>query len=450
MENVRSCTQKMFAVRLLGSSVPAALAVLTGVGALVPSAVRAAQTETEPIRASRDFADDTVVDVSSAHVTLSTPASVGSTTIHVAEGRTFVLRNTRHDDANGTADWSQGHVVDATSGERLTFTGGDLRIEMPLTGEAQDNGRERAFLRAGFVSTPSQTDFENASVVLDGRGVTWGLVLAGERTSANFSQGFTMTIDRSDVPDGQSVSGILTQVGGTVTSRGDVKISLTAGVADKWMAGLQLGHAGNFESEGDVTVLLEGGKSAVPLDLYGMWVTDGDYASLAKTMKVGKKLDVALHGASQDAVGPPIVCTRRRRWSRRSEARGGTPGDGFRIGEKCGRETPSWNCRTFKVPPTACGWTEMRGSASTMRFPSESVPMLGRLRDSPWGAPRRSRRIFSTCVWRAGRLPTEPIFPKTLRLRSWIWRSATASTVSYSTAWPKRRWSAMSPMRMRP
>lgn len=174
---------------------------------------------------------------------------------------------------------------------------------MPLTGEAQDNGRERAFLRAGFVSTPSQTDFENASVVLDGRGVTWGLVLAGERTSANFSQGFTMTIDRSDVPDGQSVSGILTQVGGTVTSRGDVKISLTAGAADKWMAGLQLGHAGNFESEGDVTVLLEGGKSAVPLDLYGMWVTDGDYASLAKTMKAGKTLDVALHGASQDAVG---------------------------------------------------------------------------------------------------------------------------------------------------
>lgn len=155
MENVRSCKQKMFAVRLLGSSVPAALAVLTGVGALVPSAVRAAQTETEPIRESRDFADDTVVDVSSAHVTLSTPASGGSTTIHVAEGRTLVLRNTRHDDANGTADWSQGHVVDATSGERLTFTGGDLRIEMPLTGEAQDNGRERAFLRAGFVSTPS-------------------------------------------------------------------------------------------------------------------------------------------------------------------------------------------------------------------------------------------------------------------------------------------------------
>lgn len=303
MENVRSCTQKMFAVRLLGSSVSAALAVLTGVGALVPSAVRAAQTETEPIRESRDFADDTVVDVSSAHVTLSTPVSGGSTTIHVAEGRTLVLRNTKHDNANGTADWSQGHVVDATSGERLTFTGGDLRIEMPLTGEAQDNGRERAFLRAGFVSTPSQTDFENASVVLDGRGVTWGLVLAGERTSANFSQGFTMTIDRSDVPDGQSVSGILTQVGGTVTSRGDVKISLTAGAADKWMAGLQLGHAGNFELEGDVTVLLEGGKSAVPLDLYGMWVTDGDYASPAKTMKVGKTLDVALHGASQDAVG---------------------------------------------------------------------------------------------------------------------------------------------------
>ena len=298
MENVRSCKQKMFAVRLLGSSVSAALAVLTGAGALVPSAVRPAQTETEPIRESRDFADDTVVDVSSAHVTLSTPASGGSTTIHVAEGRTLVLRNTRHDDANGTADWSQGHVVDATSGERLTFTGGDLRIEMPLTGEAQDNGRERAFLRAGFVSTPSQTDFENASVVLDGRGVTWGLVLAGERTSANFFKGFTMTIDRSDVPDGQSVSGILTQVGGTVTSRGDVKISLTAGAADKRMAGLQLGHAGNFESEGDVTVLLEGGKSAVPLDLYGMWVTDGDYASLAKTMKVGKKLDVALHGAS--------------------------------------------------------------------------------------------------------------------------------------------------------
>lgn len=288
MENVRSCTQKMFAVRLLGSSVPAALAVLTGVGALVPSAVRAAQTETEPIRESRDFADDTVVDVSSAHVTLSTPASGGSTTIHVAEGHTLVLRNTRHDDANGTADWSQGHVIDATSGERLTFTGGDLRIEMPLTGEAQDNGRERAFLRAGFVSTPSQTDFENASVVLDGRGVTWGLVLAGERTSANFSQGFTMTIDRSDVPDGQSVSGILTQVGGTVTSRGDVKISLTAGVADKWMAGLQLGHAGNFESEGDVTVLLEGGKSAVPLDLYGMWVTDGDYASLAQDDEGGE------------------------------------------------------------------------------------------------------------------------------------------------------------------
>lgn len=73
MENVRSCTQKMFAVRLLGSSVSAALLVLTGVGALVPSAVRAAQTETEPIRESRDFADDTVVDVSSAHVTLSTP-----------------------------------------------------------------------------------------------------------------------------------------------------------------------------------------------------------------------------------------------------------------------------------------------------------------------------------------------------------------------------------------
>ena len=303
MENVRSCTQKKFAVRLIGSSVSAALAVLTGAGAPVPSAVRAAQTETEPIRESRDFADDTVVDVSSAHVTLSTPASGGSTTIHVAEGHTLVLRNTRHDDANGTADWNQGHVIDATSGERLTFTGGDLRIEMPLTGEAQDNGRERTFLRAGFVSTPSQTDFENASVVLDGRAVTWGLVLAGERTSANFFKGFTMTIDRSDVPDGQSVSGILTQVGGTVTSRGDVKISLTAGVADKWMAGLQLGHAGNFESEGDVTVLLEGGKSAVPLDLYGMWVTDGDYASLAKTMKVGKKLDVALHGASQDAVG---------------------------------------------------------------------------------------------------------------------------------------------------
>ena len=121
MENVRSCTQKMFAVRLLGSSVPAALAVLTGVGALVPSAVRAAQMETEPIRASRDFADDTVVDVSSAHVTLSTPASGGSTTIHVAEGHTLVLRNTRHDDENGTADWSQGHVVDATSGERLTL-----------------------------------------------------------------------------------------------------------------------------------------------------------------------------------------------------------------------------------------------------------------------------------------------------------------------------------------
>ena len=73
MENVRSCTQKMFAVRLLGSSVSAALAVLTGVGALVPSAVRAAQMETEPIRESRDFADDTVVDVSSAHVTLSPP-----------------------------------------------------------------------------------------------------------------------------------------------------------------------------------------------------------------------------------------------------------------------------------------------------------------------------------------------------------------------------------------
>ena len=48
-----------------------------------------------------------------------------------------------------------------------------------------------------------------------------------------------MTIDLSDVPDGQSVSGILTQVGGTVTSRGDVKISQTAGAADAVRDGFQ-------------------------------------------------------------------------------------------------------------------------------------------------------------------------------------------------------------------
>lgn len=170
MENVRSCTQKMFAVRLLGSSVPAAFAVLTGVGALVPSAVRAAQMETEPIRASRDFADDTVVDVSSAHVTLSTPASGGSTTIHVAEGHTLVLRNTRHDDANGTADWSQGHVVDATSGERLTFTGGDLRIEMPLTARRRTTAENAPFFaRASFRLRRKPTSRTPPSYWTDGR-----------------------------------------------------------------------------------------------------------------------------------------------------------------------------------------------------------------------------------------------------------------------------------------
>lgn len=161
MENVRSCTQKMFAVRLLGSSVPAALAVLTGVGALVPSAVRAAQTETEPIRESRDFADDTVVDVSSAHVTLSTPASGGSTTIHVAEGHTLVLRNTRHDDANGTADWSQGHVVDATSGERLTLRrhGRLVRTRSGKPCRRGAGGRPAAF---GLLGSPPA--FRNAAL----------------------------------------------------------------------------------------------------------------------------------------------------------------------------------------------------------------------------------------------------------------------------------------------
>lgn len=221
------------------------------------------QTSATQINADQSYADDKVIENTDPR----TPALVylpngsNSMTIHVAEGKTLTLRQANPWSPNdGVGAYDQAKVIEGPSlpGRSITFTGGHLMVEMPMTTDEASGtyNRYRMFLRATGTSGIGEVRFKNQSVLFQGS-VVAGIGLAGPG-GVMFDNGFTMNIDRRQDTVSHVSYGILCQEKSDVRFDKASEINILAGASDTRAYGIALTSGGSITANGDLTVNIDG------------------------------------------------------------------------------------------------------------------------------------------------------------------------------------------------
>lgn len=194
----------------------------------------AAEVTGPHIQTSRAFDDDTIYTVTDNGSVIGSD-DTNLVEITIAAGKTLTLKN--------TDDNSQTRILDGSNRGGLTFTGGNLILRMDDT--STDSDSEQCFLRAtnGAATTGTTTFNTDSAVVMEGS-VPQGLEFHGD---INFKNGFVMNIDRSAGDAARSITAVLGQLGGTLTTT-SADINITAGKNDTSITGIELGYGGNLNA----------------------------------------------------------------------------------------------------------------------------------------------------------------------------------------------------------
>ena len=174
----------------------------------------AAEVTGPHIQTSRAFDDDTIYTVTDNGSVIGSD-DTNLVEITIAAGKTLTLKNT--DD-----NW-QTRILDGSNRGGLTFTGGNLVLRMDDT--STDSNSEQCFLRAtnGDATTGTTTFNTDSAVVMEGS-VPQGMTFHGD---INFKNGFVMNIDRSAGDAARSITAVLGQLGGTLTTTSaDINMNL--------------------------------------------------------------------------------------------------------------------------------------------------------------------------------------------------------------------------------
>ncbi len=194
----------------------------------------AAEVTGPHIQTSRAFDDDTIYTVTDNGSVIGSD-DTNLVEITIAAGKTLTLKNT--DD-----NW-QTRILDGSNRGGLTFTGGNLVLRMDDT--STDSNSEQCFLRAtnGDATTGTTTFNTDSAVVMEGS-VPQGMTFHGD---INFKNGFVMNIDRSAGDAARSITAVLGQLGGTLTTT-SADINITAGENDTSITGIEFGYGGNLNA----------------------------------------------------------------------------------------------------------------------------------------------------------------------------------------------------------
>ena len=194
----------------------------------------AAEVTGPHIQTSRAFDDDTIYTVTDNGSVIGSD-DTNLVEITIAAGKTLTLKNT--DD-----NW-QTRILDGSNRGGLTFTGGNLVLRMDDT--CTDSNSEQCFLRAtnGDATTGTTTFNTDSAVVMEGS-VPQGMTFHGD---INFKNGFVMNIDRSAGDAARSITAVLGQLGGTLTTT-SADINITAGKNDTSITGIEFGYGGNLNA----------------------------------------------------------------------------------------------------------------------------------------------------------------------------------------------------------
>ena len=194
----------------------------------------AAEVTGPHIQTSRAFDDDTIYTVTDNGSVIGSD-DTNLVEITIAAGKTLTLKNI--DD-----NW-QTRILDGSNRGGLTFTGGNLVLRMDDT--STDSNSEQCFLRAtnGDATTGTTTFNTDSAVVMEGS-VPQGMTFHGD---INFKNGFVMNIDRSAGDAARSITAVLGQLGGTLTTT-SADINITAGKNDTSITGIEFGYGGNLNA----------------------------------------------------------------------------------------------------------------------------------------------------------------------------------------------------------
>ena len=194
----------------------------------------AAEVTGPHIQTSRAFDDDTIYTVTDNGSVIGSD-DTNLVEITIAAGKTLTLKNT--DD-----NW-QTRILDGSNRGGLTFTGGNLVLRMDDT--STDSNSEQCFLRAtnGDATTGTTTFNTDSAVVMEGS-VPQGMTFHGD---INFKNGFVMNIDRSAGDAARSITAVLGQLGGTLTTT-SADINIMAGKNDTSITGIEFGYGGNLNA----------------------------------------------------------------------------------------------------------------------------------------------------------------------------------------------------------
>ncbi len=260
------------------------------------------QVSATQINADQTFAEDTVIENTDPRTATLVYLLNGSNsmTIHVAEGKTLTLRQANPwSPNNGTAYYSQAKVINGplSPGRSITFTGGHLVVEMPMTTDEASgtNNDERMFLRATDSSGIGEVRFKNQSVLFQGS-VVDGLGLAGPG-GVVFDNGFTMNIDRRQDAVSQFSSGIVCQVKSDVRFDKTAEINILAGAKDTGAYGITLTYGGSVTANGDLTVNIDGGNGESFEWARGIHTKDFVGYDTGKALTFEGTVDVAIKNA---------------------------------------------------------------------------------------------------------------------------------------------------------
>ena len=206
----------------------------------------AAEVTGPHIQTSRAFDDDTIYTVTDNGSVIGSD-DTNLVEITIAAGKTLTLKNT--DD-----NW-QTRILDGSNRGGLTFTGGNLVLRMDDT--STDSNSEQCFLRAtnGDATTGTTTFNTDSAVVMEGS-VPQGMTFHGD---INFKNGFVMNIDRSAGDAARSITAVLGQLGGTLTTT-SADINITAGKNDTSITGIEFGYGGNLNA-GSLNLQLNGSNA---------------------------------------------------------------------------------------------------------------------------------------------------------------------------------------------
>ena len=260
----------------------------------------AAEVTGPHIQTSRAFDDDTIYTVTDNGSVIGSD-DTNLVEITIAAGKTLTLKNT--DD-----NW-QTRILDGSNRGGLTFTGGNLVLRMDDT--STDSNSEQCFLRAtnGDATTGTTTFNTDSAVVMEGS-VPQGMTFHGD---INFKNGFVMNIDRSAGDAARSITAVLGQLGGTLTTT-SADINITAGKNDTSITGIEFGYGGNLNAA-SLNLQLNGSNAQSLKVVRGINIWDHkDYPQYGKDITIAGPVTITLQDVPS-ASSYAVILTAKRDYS---------------------------------------------------------------------------------------------------------------------------------------